>query len=156
MPAGLQSETLYEDRYCVVARRDHPDLGSGPAIEATAYAGLGHVWVGHPDGPLSGEAIHDRRQLASAYGSLPDRGTVASHTYVPQWEQALLLVAASNAIADCPRRLAQHLATLLNLAIYDAPYDSPRLTVQAVRRAGTADPGVDWFMRQVCEALSAE
>ena len=65
----------------------------------------------------------------------------------------LVMVAASDAIATCPRRLAERHADMLGLQVMDPPFEPMRLSVEAARRSGTDDPGVDWFLDQVRAAV---
>jgi DNA-binding transcriptional LysR family regulator len=63
------------------------------------------------------------------------------------------MVAASDAIATCPRRLAERQARLLGLQIIDARFAGPRFAVSAVRRAGHVDAGLDWLLAAVRAAV---
>ena len=65
-----------------------------------------HVFVGQPPGSLFNETTHDPDVLAEAYGTIPDPDVVKTAAYVSQWETAILIVSSSDAIADCPSRLA--------------------------------------------------
>lgn len=139
LPPGFEAERLYEDRYCVVARRRHPTVKG--RIDRRAYAALPNVFVG-----LSGETgITD--------STLPSPRLVSTVALVPRWLTALTMVAASDAIATCPRRLAQHLAKPLGLQVIDIAFASPRFTISAVRRAGHVDAGLDWLLASIRAAL---
>ena len=142
IPSNLRACTLYEDEYCVVARKGHPVVRG--AIDRATYAAVGHLTVGNPDGFLVGDPPVDREALRATYGELPPPDLVRTHGYVVQWESALLTVAETDVVADCPRRLATRFAGL------GAPF---RFGVQAVRRAGAPDAGVDWLLAGVGEAL---
>jgi len=150
LPHDLLAEVLYEDHYCVVARKGHPRIKG--TIDLPAYAEIGHVFVGRPSGTYIGEAPYDQEQLTSTYGRIPDPDVVATVAYVSQWETAMLIVASSDAIADCPRRIVERYAKSLRLQVLDAPYETKIDTVYAVRRANASDPGVDWFLDQVRKA----
>jgi DNA-binding transcriptional LysR family regulator len=75
---------------------------------------------------------------------------------VPRWEMALAMVAASDAIATGPRRLAEHLSERLGLQVLAPPEPlaiwtggkTTTWSVSMVRREG-ADAGLDWFCDQV-------
>src|SRR5579872_3100921 len=45
-PAEIRTEPLYEDRYCVVARQDHPQIHG--RIDARAWTETGHVFCAPP------------------------------------------------------------------------------------------------------------
>lgn len=150
LPAGLIAEPLYKERYCVVARKDHPKISG--SINMETYAKIGHVFVGRPAGAHNTDPAYNQEHLASTYGVIPGRDVVATTAYVTQWESALLMVATSDAIADCPLRLAERYAAPLNLQVVSPPYKTTSNIVYAVRRDNTSDPGVDWFLQQIRDA----
>jgi DNA-binding transcriptional LysR family regulator len=140
LPPGVEATLLYHDRYCVVARKRHPKIKG--AIDVRAYVALPNVFVGR-----SGETgITD--------ATLPDPAIVSTVAVVPRWLTALTMVATSDAIATCPRRLAERMAGFLKLQIIDADFAGPRFAISAVRRAGEADPGVDWLLGAVRSAAA--
>lgn len=59
------------------------------------------------------------------------------------------MVAQTNAICTCPRRLAARRAETLKLQVLEANVLNYEIKVQAVRRAGVADAGVDGFLKRV-------
>ncbi len=149
IPPGLEAEVLYTDRLCVIAREGHPTVR--PPLDFRTYAATPHVFVGQPPGMPFNVMPYDPEQMAEAYGVVPEPDKVRTVAYVSQWENAMLIVAASDAIADCPERLALRYAGKLGLQIIDAPYKTGMeraQIVQAVRRGG-ADPGVNWLLDQV-------
>ncbi|WP_312165100.1 LysR family transcriptional regulator [Phenylobacterium sp.] len=131
-----RTEALYEDRYCVAARRGHPRIEG--AIDARTYATAGHVYA------MAGSETAGDENLPNPLGM-----TIAARAGAPHWMTVLVMVAASDAIATCPRRLAERHAAMLGLQVLDPPFEPMRLSVEAVRRAGTEDAGVDWFLGQV-------
>ncbi len=138
---GGRAEVLYEDRYCVAARRGHPRIDG--TIDLPTYAGVGHVYA------TAGSETAGDETLPEAF-----EGRVVARAGAPHWLTVLVMVAASDAIATCPRRLAERHADMLGLQVLDPPFEPMRLTVEAVRRGGTDDPGVDWFLDQVRAAAS--
>lgn len=139
VPAGLDAEVLYRDRYCIVARRRHPTIKG--AIDKRTYARLPNIFVGR-----SGETgITD--------ATIPSPSIVSTVALVPRWLTALTMVSTSDAIATCPRRLAERMAAVLGLQIIDADFAGPSFAVSAVRRAGHADPGIDWLLAAVRAAV---
>lgn len=154
IPPGLEAEALYADRLCVIARQGHPNVR--PPLDFRTYAATPHVFVGLPQGGSFNAMPHDPEQMAQAYGEVPGPDVVRTVAYVSQWENAMLMVAASDAIAECPERLALRYAGKLGLQIIDAPAETGAgraQTVQAVRRTG-ADPGVSWLLDQVRAAAA--
>jgi DNA-binding transcriptional LysR family regulator len=152
IPRGFEGRPLYEDEYCVVARQDHPAVRG--AVDVATYASIGHVFVGSPDGALADEVPQDPEAIAQTLGALPSPRDVRTHAYVTQWETAMFVVSGSDALAECPRRLAARFAGRLGLQVLDPPYPPFRFTVQAVRRAEVADPGVDWLLARLAEAVA--
>lgn len=151
IPPDLAAEPLYADRYCVIARRGHPTVW--PPLTAETYAATPHVFVGEPP-DVSGEGPYDPARMAEAYGVLPPPGQIRTAAFVAQWETAMLTVASSDAIADCPARLAERYAERLGLQVIEAPYDAHTPPVLAVRRAGLKDPAIDWLLDQVRAAVA--
>lgn len=143
--AGLLASPLFDDDYVVIARSGHPDVRGG-RIDRKLYATAGHVFVGSPDAPFTHEAPVDRRTMAATYGALPGPHLIRTHAYVSHWETAMLIVAQSDVLADCPRSLAQRHAARMGLQVCEPPVRSFTMTVQAVRRAKSPDQGIDWLM----------
>ena len=152
IPQGLAAAPLFEDVYVVIARKGHPHVDG--AVDMATYALGGHIFVGDPDGALTDEAPVDRETMRRHLRRDARTGEVWTQGYVSQWETAMLLVATTNALADCPRSLARRYADRLGLQVLDPPFQPFRFTVQAVRRADVADPGLDWFMDRVAEAVA--
>ncbi|MEI9993309.1 MAG: LysR family transcriptional regulator [Rhizomicrobium sp.] len=136
---GLVSELLFEDRYCVVARRGHPAIKG--RISHPVWLKTGHVFA---DAPLE-------RGIEEETSQVDDIAYVA---IVQRWLTALVMVAASDAIATCPLRLAQSQAKVLDLQVISAPFLQDRIPVYAVRRTEGVDPGADWFLDQIRRAAA--
>jgi DNA-binding transcriptional LysR family regulator len=152
VPSDLSAEPILDDEYCVLARRGHPKVKG--KVDSRAYMTVGHVFVGNPDGALSDEEPFDREVFAATYGPLPGpKDPIATHGYVNQWETAMLMVAGSNALVECPRRLASKYARKLGLQVLDPPYKPFKFTIQCVRRQ-VDDPGVDWLVERIKVALA--
>ena len=151
IPADLRSQKLYDDEYCVLARRAHPTVKG--KVDADTYRTIGHVFVGNPEGALSDEEPWDDEIMAATYGRLPEANErVRTHGYVTSWETAMLMVSSSNALVECPRRLARKYARKLGLQVLDPPYPKFRFRIEAARRSAD-DPGVDWLVERVKAAL---
>jgi len=150
IPKEFTSEVLYDDDYCVIARQGHPQVQG--KVDLLTYARIGHVLVGDPDGGLADEPPWDRDEINAVYGVMPAPQVVRTHAYVPAWETAMLMVSRSDVLADCPRRLAMRFADRLGLQVLEPPYPPFRFQVRWVRRAGSADRGVDWLIARIGEA----
>lgn len=136
---GFTHEMLFEDRYCVVARRGHPRVKGALDLESWRDIGHIHAWSKSETGADSDEAA----------GGEP----VAQLAVVPQWVTALLLAASSDGLVTCPRRLAERYADRLGLQVLDPPFEPLAVTIFVVRRTGAPDAGVDWLLGQVREAI---
>ncbi|HEY3797971.1 MAG TPA: LysR substrate-binding domain-containing protein [Caulobacteraceae bacterium] len=153
IPPTLSATKLFDDHYCVIAREGHPEIVGGVVSRGT-YASAGHVFVGNPDMALAHETPVDRETMNDAYGALPGPDVIRTHAYVSLWETAMLVVANTDALADCPYSLAVRHAPRLGLQVLAPPFRPFRFTVEAVRRADTADAGLDWLIRKL-EAVAA-
>jgi DNA-binding transcriptional LysR family regulator len=140
LPGGFVGEALYEDRYCIVARRGHPTIDGQISLEQ--WTSTGHVFAGSisPTDDVIGPTIGE--------DPIPSPSDVVGAAIVPRWEMALAMVAASHAIATGPRRLAEQQAARLGLQVLDPPTPTAPWTVSMVRREGV-DVGLDWFCDQV-------
>ncbi len=136
---GFTVEPLFEDEYCVAARRDHPQLNG--AIDEPQWHGIGHIyaWSAAEVGGDVGAAHVRTKHLAS----------------VPQWLTALAMAAATDGLVTCPRRLAERHAERLGLQVLDLPFSPDTISVSVTRRTGASDAGVDWFLEQIREAIEA-
>ncbi|MBL8554739.1 MAG: LysR family transcriptional regulator [Phenylobacterium sp.] len=132
--SGFDVEALYDDEYCVAARKDHPRLKG--AIDEKAWRGIGHIWAWNP-AETGQTASHEPDVRMTHFGA------------VPGWVTALLLVASTDGIATCPRRLAERHADRLGLQVLSMPFIPDRIIVSSMRRSGVVDAGVDWFLAQV-------
>lgn len=137
--AGFEAELLYEDHYCVAARKGHPRIRG--EIDFQAYAQTGHVYA-----TSGSESAGDMRW--------PTNEAITTLATVPQWLTALVMVASSDAIATCPRRLAERHADMLGLQVLDPPFEPLSFEISAVRRGGSQDAGVNWFLDQVRRAVA--
>jgi len=139
LPAGVAAEILYQDRFCIVARKRHPKIKG--AIDKRTFAKLPNIFASSSGGTSITDA------------TIPSPSIVSTVALVPRWLTALTMVSASDAIATCPRRLAKRMAGVLGLQIIDADFAGPRFAVSAVRRAGHGDAGIDWLIAAVRTAV---
>lgn len=135
---GFEVETLFEDHYCATARRGHPAISG--ALTEDQWREIGHVFAWSASETVESERGSNRRAKMIAA--------------VPQWLTALTVVSASDALATCPRRLAERHAERLGLQVLDLPFVPGTITVSAVLRSGTRDEGVSWFLNEVRQAAT--
>lgn len=150
IPRDLVSERLFEDDYCVLARKDHPKVKG--SVDLVTYCTVGHVFIGNPEGALADEIPWDREAIDATYGSMASPEAVRTQGYLLQWDTAMLMVADSDVLIDCPRSLAKKYAKRLGLQILEPPHAPFRFAIDLVRRRAE-DPGVDWLIEQVKAAV---
>jgi DNA-binding transcriptional LysR family regulator len=136
LPLEFVSETIYRDQYCVAARRKHPVLKG--RITEQQYNRIGHVFA---------------YSESEAGADTTETPQIAFNAAVPGWLAVLMIVARSDAIATCPRKLAERQARLLGLQVIKTPFEPYAIEVSAVWRAGSQDAGIDWLLGQVREAI---
>lgn len=154
IPAELDVRDLFEDQYCVVVRKGHPQING--AITELQYVEIDHVFVGRPAGMHVSENAGARGRALQAYGTIPSPDEVATVAYVSQWETALLIASSTDLIAECPRRLAEQFAEPLGLQVLDAPFGSEMRMVKAVKREGSGGTPQDWLFDQVLAATGSD
>jgi DNA-binding transcriptional LysR family regulator len=135
---GLVEEAMFEDRYCVVARRGHPRLKG--KLDYKTYGELPHVLAYSPAEVTISEASRDTRNM-----------TIAA--WVPGWLNALIAASKSDLIATCPTRLAERQAKALGLQIIRASFLRNPIRVSLVRRT-EGDKALDWFFAELRKAVS--
>jgi DNA-binding transcriptional LysR family regulator len=135
------TEKIYEDRYCITARRGHPFLKG--RITSAQYKSTGHVYA----------YSESETGVEEAGLTTPE---VAYNASVPGWLLVLTAVAECDAIATAPKRLVERQAKRLGLQVLEPPFVPWRIEVSAVRRAGVADAGIEWLLEQIRKAIGGE
>lgn len=129
LPGSLVSVPLFPERYSVVARRGHPDIGD--TLSLAAYLAARHVVVSL-DGDLSGivDVMLEKQGLSR---------TVAAA--VPYFLAALSTAAATDCVVTLPSRIATAYADTFGLIVRDPPIELPAFQVSAVVPASAARGG---------------
>ncbi len=135
-PSDVSVARLFEDRFCVACRKGHPFLQA--EFSEAAYRAQTHIWANSPSETIPRDAEFDYSEY---------RGNV-----VPTWQAALVVAAQTDAIATCPRGLAESQATLLSLDIVDLPYPDP-VSVSLAFRSQVQDRGTLWLIDEILEVL---
>jgi len=133
-PPGVTSQLLFEDRYCAVARRGHPKIKGKIGYED--WLTMGHVFA-------AAEPESDEQDISD----------ITMVGVVPRWLTALVMVSASDAIVTCPMKLAKRQSKILGLQVIAAPFLRDRILAFSARREAANDPAIDWFERQVRNAI---
>lgn len=132
----LERTPLYEDVYCVVARRKHPRVRNKLAM--AEYERERHV--------LASERSEVTIAETSQIPKMP------SGVIVGSWTTALSIVAQTDALATCHRKLAESHRNLLQLQLMEPPFKYTRFQVSVVHRRHPEE-SVLWLLGQVKNQL---
>ncbi|MBS0276090.1 MAG: hypothetical protein JSR81_00570 [Proteobacteria bacterium] len=138
VPEGLVEEMMFEDRYCVAARRGHPRLKG--RLDYKAYGKLPHVLAYSAAEVQISEASRETRNM-----------TIAA--WVPGWLNALIAVSKSDLVATCPARLAERHAKALGLQVVRPAFLRNPIRVSLVRRV-ESDEALEWFFSELRKTVS--
>jgi DNA-binding transcriptional LysR family regulator len=135
VPARFVERTLYEEDFVVAMRGGHPLAAD--ALTLDEYCATPHLVVsasGDPHGHVDEILAREGRS----------RQVVLT---VPNFMQALALLAQTDLIAALPRNLVALHGARFGLAAAEAPFPSRRDTIRAVAtRAACMDAGVAWLL----------
>jgi DNA-binding transcriptional LysR family regulator len=133
---NLVFEPLFEDRYCLIARRNHPRLRR--KLDPASYSRLDQVLV-------SVGADFRAPSFAQVSPKWRPARVVAG---VPRFLLALTVVAQTQAVAIVPARLARRHARHFNLKVHALPFELPPIPV-VVARKERADPAITYLIEQL-------
>lgn len=136
-PSSLKQRALFSDRFVCIARRGSPHI-TEQSLTVEQFAALDHVQVLPRDTAVYSTPIDE------ALGKLDLTRRVL--LWQPSFLAVPFAVAASNAIATLPRRLATTFATLLPLTVFDVPLTLPPIDLTLYWHATAAlDPAHQWL-----------
>jgi DNA-binding transcriptional LysR family regulator len=141
IPAGLRTEHLFDDQF-VCLRRAH--RGNQP-MSLDAFTQLGHVLVVSP-GAGMGPVDHALARQGRS------RRIVA---YVPQFLVAPSIVAETDLVVTTGRRIAERVAPMLGLEIFDCPVALKPFGVHSVWHPRTEDDSVGQWLRALFRDAAA-
>lgn len=150
LPTGLESEVLFHSDYCIVARRDHPDLKATEvaplhAMPIELFCSLRHAMF---------RVVEDRPEVQERLiASMGHDRKVAlrASSFTAVWQA----VAVTDLIGMIPRRLAEKVAERARLDIFQMPFSLPRAEIcQAWHRRNSNARGLIWLRARVAEILS--
>jgi len=135
---GLRTAPLFEDDFACVVRRGHPSVRR--RLTLRQFAGLPHVLIS-PTG--TGDSPVDRR--------LAERGLSRRIALrIRYFLAAPLVVAGSDLVLTCPRRIAQAFAQQFDLDVHEPPVELSSFTVDQVwHERYDADPAHVWLRERV-------
>lgn len=139
--AVLQCVPLFQDDYTIIARKGHPALKQGAALEQ--LGSLSHV-----------DVTFDTTTGGGIDAALMKFGVRRNKAMqVPMFAGACFIVGSSDLIAVVPRRLAEINAGICGLEIHSLPQEFPQLRINALtHRRNSADPGLLWLADILAEA----
>jgi DNA-binding transcriptional LysR family regulator len=140
VPQRFAARTLYEEDFVVAARAGHP-FAAEPSLER--YCEMRHLVVS-----LTGDPHGIFDEALTGMG-LTRRVAVT----VPNFMQALMLLAETDLLAALPRRLVEMRAARFGLVGVELPLPWRAGKIQAVAtRAAMMDPGVAWLFEMLGQA----
>lgn len=118
IPESLHSRTLFEERYCCLARRNHPSAKG--RLTLARYVDLDHIVMtpyitGRVDGELAERGLARRVALA-----------IPNFLLIPE------LVARTDLVATIGERVARHFAERLRLTVLPLPLPLERVRIAMV------------------------
>ncbi len=125
----FKRQHFYDDEFCVVARQGN--VLAPQRMSAAAYQRLVHVFA-EADSEIS------RNDSSTDMDGL-------KFMVVPHWLTALAIVADSDFIATCPRRLAESQKDTLGLKIYPLPFEAEQIRVSMLTLQDSRDPATKWL-----------
>jgi DNA-binding transcriptional LysR family regulator len=142
-PKRLGLETLFEERFVCVARRDHPGLRAGMTLDA--FTALSHVLVTE-----RGDAVGVVDEALSRQGLARRVALTVPHVLVVPY-----LLPRSDLVATVGSRAAALFMRTGALTVYDAPLDIPAWRLSMLwSRQKAGDPGLTW-LRKVLSGICA-
>jgi DNA-binding transcriptional LysR family regulator len=147
IPAGLQTEELFQEEFVCLRRRGH---GRRPTADARmsidAFAKAGHVVVSSPGTSMGPVDYALARRGKSRH--------VAA--YVPHFLVAPSIVAATDLVVTTGRRIAARLAPMLDLETFPAPVSLPPFVVRTIWHPRTEDDSVGRWLRALLREAAAK
>ena len=138
---AMHAHKLFDERYVLVARPDHPKLRRKPSL--ATFCALEHVLVSPDGGGFSG--VTD-----TALAALGRQRRVALS--LPHFIGAMSAVAASDLVAMLPRRLV---AGRAGLRAFEPPLEVPGFEMGMFwHERRHRDPGHRWLREQVLAAVA--
>jgi DNA-binding transcriptional LysR family regulator len=146
-PGPVRWSTLFEDRFVLLGRRDHPALSQPLQLEA--FTRLPQVLVS----PRA-EGFEGPVDVALARLGLRRQVAVMLHSFMTLPG----ILADSDLVAAVPLRFAQLPLARESCSYWDLPLDVPRYAMKIVWHVTrTADPSLEWLRRQfVSEPMSSD
>ncbi len=138
----IVNTVIHGDELLLVARRDHPRIGSAPTLDQVLREDF--VWL-HPRRPL------ERRP--EAIRKLEDLG-LRRVLHVSEWLEVPTLVSIFDLLSVVPKSLAPTLVDHLGVKVAPFPTSIPHVPIFAVwHEARRRDPAHQWLRKVITEEL---
>jgi len=138
LPPEFRKQKLFDDKFCCVARHDHPTIQN--RVTLAQYTAIDHVLVA-PRGKAGSTADH-------ALAELGERRRVTRS--VPYFLVALQCVSESDCIATISHRLATAHAERFGLQILKPPLELPSYAIDQIWHPRLeTDPAHVWLRRLI-------
>lgn len=146
VPAGVRSETLYEEQFVCLVRRDHPHVGE--CLELAEYVALPHVLISTSRSGLAASPVDP---------VLEGQGlTRQVALWLPNFLLAPFIVAQSDYVITFPSRLAAYFAAFLPLRTVRPPLELRGYAIRLYwHERLDREPGQRWLRGQVRAAADA-
>lgn len=140
---GLNSIDLFDDQYCIISRKNHPEISKKLSLKQ--YLNQDHIITSF-EGKLSGyfDKILEKKGLRREV-----KLSVANFMTIP------FLVESSNMLAGVSLRTAKDVQKNSKIDIHKVPFDLPPLDNKLYwHNAFEHDPGKEWVLDAISRAVS--
>lgn len=144
VPSSLRQMHLFNDRFVLLAHRDHPIVGRG--VDLKGYLSCSHIMIS-PNGRSFPSSIDEALRAQGAQRHV--------RVYVPQYLTAAQLAATTPLVATVPVTIAQRSAARLPLVVHELPFNVAPLDLFLVwHERSHNDPSHRW-LRDELKAVAA-
>lgn len=146
LPVGFHSRTLWQDDHVMLLREGHPLLERSEPLTLAEFATLSHVQA-----TCEGRSRWSLDDRLEQYGS-PRRISVL----VPDFRDALSIVAHSDLVFCAPRSFAQACHRQHSLSLHELPLRLPTASYRLIWHAShEQDPGHRWLRQSLMTHIRA-
>jgi DNA-binding transcriptional LysR family regulator len=138
---SIRRQKLYTDTYVSVVRKDHPRLAA--LSRPDGFLKERHIIV---SASSTGHAAHQRLEMILMSKLDPN----LIRTSVPSFLTCAYVASRTDSVGNLPAKLAERLATDLQLAVFATPLSLPRFDIgQFWHERVNHDAGHRWFRSRV-------
>jgi DNA-binding transcriptional LysR family regulator len=145
LPEGLLSQSIYDESYICITRKNHPLFAKGMSLNS--YLKADHILVS-PQGDLDGIVDTTLKKMRK------ERNVVAGFS---AFHSVPFVVSQTDFIATFPKRMGVALSPIFGLDFYEPPIEVPGYTLKNVWHARSNSSAVHkWFRKSIKEILGLE